>query len=154
MSKISVSFLVGFTMIASVGVATAQTGADALSNSVASRVMSMDGMQAKVTISEAKPNPYAAAASSLTGAPGGKGTGIDIPVVNAKIGAGGSDFSLPSNALTDKSKDGAVNLAANALQAAGGETSGMQAGVVLGAGGGDMSNAIGDQIRSNQRLGK
>ena len=156
MSKISISFLVGFAVVASVGAASAQGGADAavMSNSLTSQVLSMDGMRAQAKISEAKAtNPLAQAASSLTSAPAGAGTGVDIPFVQAKIGSGTS-LDLPSNALTDASKGASANMA-NALQStqpAGDD--GLKTTVVLGTSMSDVSNMIGNEMRSSQRLGK
>lgn len=156
MSKISVSFLVGFAIVSSAGLAVAQgtTDAGGMSNSLSSQVLSMDGMRASVKLGEAKPaNPFAEAASSLVSGPAGSGTGIDIATVKAKIG-GGTDFSMPANSLTDTSRGSAGNMI-NALQAsqpASGDNS-LQTTVVLGANVSDLSNSIGDQVRSSQRLG-
>lgn len=157
MRKISLSFLVGFAIVSSAGIASAQSTPDAsgMSNSMSSQVLSMDGMRANAKLSEAREsNPFALAASSLTGVPGGAGTGVDIPTVKAKIG-GGTDFSMPANALTDTSQGSSTNMA-NALQAAqpAGGADGLKSSVVLGLGVSDMSNVIGDQVRSSQRLGQ
>lgn len=153
MSKISGLFLVGFAFVASAGVASAQLGSDAaaMSNSAASQVLSMDGMRGSAKLTETKEaNPFAQAASSLTAAPAGSGTGIDIPTVKVKIGSGTS-LGLPANSLTDAS----ANMS-NALQAPQTASSGesFTSMVVLGAGMSDMSNAIGDQVRNDTRLGK
>ena len=151
MNKISRSFLVCFSLVAGAGAAFAQGGVDAsaLSNSLGSSV-SMDGMRASVKLSDARPaNPYAQAASSLNAAPAGAGTGIDIPVVQAKIGGGGS-LALPANPLSGASSNMANSLQAPASAGVGEMTSS----VVLGAATPDFSNAIGDQIRSNAKLGK
>ncbi|HMO30131.1 hypothetical protein [Enterovirga sp.] len=155
MSKISVSFLVGFALVAGAGAASAG-GADAaaMSNSVASQVMSMDGMQASARLSETKAtNPLAQAASSLTGAPAGSGTGVDIPSVQAKIGSG-TNLSLPGNALMDAAS-GTSGGVANALQGTQASADdGLKSTVVLGSNMGDVSNMIGEDMRSQQRLGK
>ena len=156
MGKISVSFLVGFALVSSAGAALAQSAADAsaMTYSVSSQVLSMDGMRASAKLSEGKDgNPFASAASSLTSPP--TGTGIDVPTVKAKIGSGAS-VALPSNALMDASQDASANMA-NALQSArpasgGGES--LQSTLVLGTAAPDISNMIGEDIRSGQRLGR
>lgn len=156
MSKISVSFLVGFALVVGAGAASAEGNADAaaMSNSVASQVMSMDGLRSQTKLSEAKAaNPLSQAASSLTSASAGSGTGIDIPSVQAKIGSGTS-LSLPGNALMDTAS-GASGSVANALQgtqATG--TDDLKTTVVLGSNMADVSNVIGEGMRSSQRLGK
>ena len=154
MSKISKSFLVCFSLVAGAGSALAQGGIDAsaMSNSLGSSV-SMDGMRASVTLSDAKSaNPFAQVASSLNAAPAG--TGVDIPVVQAKIG-GGASLALPANPLSGASASASGNMA-NALQgpASSNPAGDMTSSVVLGAATPDFSNAIGDQIRSNAKLGK
>jgi hypothetical protein len=159
MRKISVPFLVGFAIVSSAGTAGGQSSdaAAAMSNSVGAQITSMDGMRSQLKLGETKSaNPFAVAASALTEAPSGSGTGVDIPIANAKIG-GGTSFNLPANALTDASKDSSANMA-NALQAATPAASGAESlttTVMLGTGmSQDFSNAVGDQVRSSQRLGK
>ena len=155
MGKISISFLVGFAMIASVGAASAQSATDAaaMSNSLNSEVLSREGMRASAKLSEAKEaNPFASAASSLGGAP--TGTGINIPTVKAKLGDGLA-ISLPTNALTDASQSASMNMA-NALQGTqpAGDGDSLKSTLVLGTSVPDMSNMIGEDIRSGQRLGR
>mgnify|MGYP001807746487 CR=1 FL=1 len=155
MSKISKSFLVCFSLVAGAGSALAQGGIDAsaMSNSVGSS-MSMDGMRASVKLSDAKPaNPFSQVASSLNAAPAG--TGVDIPVVQAKIGGGGPSLALPANPLGGASGSASGNMA-NALQgpASSNPAGDMTSSVVLGAATPDFSNAIGDQVRSNAKLGQ
>lgn len=158
MSKISVSFLVGFALVVGAGAASAEGNADAaaMSNSIASQVMSMDGMRSQAKLSEAKAaNPLAQAASSLTSADGGSGVGngVDIPSVQAKIG-GGTSLSLPGNALMDAAS-GASGSVANALQGAQATgTDDLKTTVVLGNSMTDVSNMIGEDMRSSLRLGK
>lgn len=155
MSKISISFLVGFAAIAAASAASAQSAADAsaMSNSLGSEITARDGMRASAKLGESKAaNPFASAASSLVGAP--TGTGIDVPTVKAKLGAG-AGINLPTNALTDASQSTSMNMA-NALQSSqpAGDGDSLKSTLVLGTAAPDMSNMIGEDIRSGQRLGR
>lgn len=157
MSKISISFLVGFALVAGTAAASAEGAMDAsaMSNSVSSKVQAMDGMRASAKLNDGKANPFSQTASSLTGSPLAQDAGINVPVASAKIGSG-SSLSLPTNPLTDASKNAAANMA-NELQsgtAHGATDQSFKSSVVLGAATSDLSNAIGDQVRSNVRLGK
>lgn len=149
MSKISIPFLVGFAVVSCVGVASAQGLPDA-QNSVGAHVMSMESTKANVKLGAKASGPLTDAASSLMSSQAIAGVAVDIPTVNAKIG-GGTDFNLPTNALTDQTRGNSTNMV-NSLQPSS-DTDGLKADIVLGANGG-VSNMISDEFRNNLRLRK
>lgn len=165
MTKISISFLVGFSALTFAGAAMADGATEAVAgglgnslsaNGVALSRMGQSAIQLNAGTTDLQRSASAlnsdSAASSLKGATGGG-------IASAKIGiapAGGrpsADGSIFANALSSPG-------AANALRIGGGDSKPLEtvsttnAMGVLGMGGGNLGEALGSQkINADQRIG-